>query len=386
MSPDVGSAALSSVSPSAACATIILNRVVLPTPLGPMTPTMPLRGSVKLRSSIRTRSSNALVRPLGLDDQASPGAGPAGSGSPRSRACGSSPPRLAISSYRSRRARLLVCRALALERTHSSSSVRRRLQLRVLRPLDLQARGLGLEVGGVVALVGVGAATVELQDPLGHVLQEVPVVGDRHDRARVLLQVLLEPLHALGVEVVRGLVEQQQVGLLQQQLAQGHAAALPAGQHRHVGVSGRAAQRVHRLLELGVEIPGVQVVDLLLQHAHLGHERVEVRVRIGHQLGDLVVPVDQRLGLGDPLLDVAQHGLGLVELRLLGTGSRRCSPALSVASPFETWSSPAMILSRLDLPAPLGPTTPILAPGRNDRVTLSRTTLSPCALRALRSV
>ena len=45
-----------------------------------------------------------------------------------------------------------------------------------------------------------------------------------------------------------------------------------------------------------------------------------------------------------------------------------------------------MILSSDDLPVPLGPTTPILAPWRNERVTLSRTTLSPWALRTLRSV
>src|SRR5262245_13868946 len=57
-----------------------------------------------------------------------------------------------------------------------------------------------------------------------------------------------------------------------------------------------------------------------------------------------------------------------------------------IASPLLGWSSPAMILSRLDLPVPLGPTTPILAPCRNDKVTLSRTTLSPWALRTLRSV
>ena len=42
-----------------------------------------------------------------------------------------------------------------------------------------------------------------------------------------------------------------------------------------------------------------------------------------------------------------------------------------------------MIRSTLDLPAPLGPTTPIFAPGKNDNVTLSRMTLSPCAFRAL---
>jgi hypothetical protein len=38
-------------------------------------------------------------------------------------------------------------------------------------------------------------------------------------------------------------------------------------------------------------------------------------------------------------------------------------PGVSFASPLEGWSSPAIIFSTVDLPAPLGPTTPILAPG-----------------------
>src|SRR6185503_5980893 len=38
-----------------------------------------------------------------------------------------------------------------------------------------------------------------------------------------------------------------------------------------------------------------------------------------------------------------------------------------------------MIFRTLDLPAPLGPTTPIFAPGRKFSVTLSRMTLSPWA-------
>ena len=45
-----------------------------------------------------------------------------------------------------------------------------------------------------------------------------------------------------------------------------------------------------------------------------------------------------------------------------------------------------MIFSSVDLPVPLGPTTPIFAPCRKERVTLSRTTLSPWALRTLRKV
>src|SRR3954453_13710467 len=57
-----------------------------------------------------------------------------------------------------------------------------------------------------------------------------------------------------------------------------------------------------------------------------------------------------------------------------------------LASPLDGWASPPMIFSSVDLPVPFGPTTPILAPCRKERVTLSRTTLSPWALRTLRSV
>jgi len=60
--------------------------------------------------------------------------------------------------------------------------------------------------------------------------------------------------------------------------------------------------------------------------------------------------------------------LGLVQ----GNGS------LSAISFFKAYPTrEAMILSKGDLPAPFGPTTPILAPGRKDNVTSSRTTLSP---------
>jgi hypothetical protein len=69
-----------------------------------------------------------------------------------------------------------------------------------------------LEPGGVIALEGEAAAAVELQDPAGHVVEEVAIVGDRDDGALVLLEVLLQPGHRLGVEVVRGLVEEEQVG------------------------------------------------------------------------------------------------------------------------------------------------------------------------------
>ena len=41
-------------------------------------------------------------------------------------------------------------------------------------------------------------------------------------------------------------------------------------------------------------------------------------------------------------------------------------PGCGRASPTKSWSTPAMIFSTVDLPAPLSPSRPILAPGKND--------------------
>ena len=56
---------------------IILNSVVLPAPLGPMTPTMPLRGSENDRSSMSSRSPKPLVS-LSASTTTLPSRGPGG--------------------------------------------------------------------------------------------------------------------------------------------------------------------------------------------------------------------------------------------------------------------------------------------------------------------
>ena len=189
--------------------------------------------------------------------------------------------------------------------------------LGVLLALDLEPFLLGLEVRRVVALVGVGLAAVELEDPLGDVVEEVPVVGDRQDGARVALEVALQPLHRLGVEVVGGLVEEQQVGLLEQQLAERDPAALTTREVVDERVGRRAAQRVHRLLEAAVEVPHVGRVELALQGTGLVVELVEVGVRLAHGHVELVEPGHLALELADGLLDVLEDGPALGQRRLL---------------------------------------------------------------------
>ena len=166
---------------------------------------------------------------------------------------------------------------------------------------------------------GIPRAAVELEDPAGDVVEEVAVVGDRDDGALVLLQVLLEPRHGLGVEVVRGLVEEEDVGLGQQQAAERHAAQLAAGEHLDGRVAGRAAQRVHRQLEAGVEVPGVGGVELLLHLALAGEEPVHLvgLHRLGELVGDRLELREQVHGALDRFPDDVEDGLARVELRLL---------------------------------------------------------------------
>ena len=71
--------------------------------------------------------------------------------------------------------------------------------------------GLAGQVIGVVAAVVAGLAAIHLDDPVGHLIEDVAVVGDQHQGAAEALQIALEPLDAVGIEMVGGLVQQQDI-------------------------------------------------------------------------------------------------------------------------------------------------------------------------------
>ena len=113
----------------------------------------------------------------------------------------------------------------------------------------LQVRPLGLLLGahgrlqpqllGAALLEVVVAAGVEVELAAGqmqggvHLVEQLAVVADHQGGVRILLQPRLEPERAFQVEVIGGLVEQQQVGLGEQRRGQGHAHAPAAGELGH---------------------------------------------------------------------------------------------------------------------------------------------------------
>jgi len=129
---------------------------------------------------------------------------------------------------------------------------------KILQPLDLAllvrvgrrvlhvARGLLGEVGVEIPAVAVQLAACDLHDVAHELVQKVAVVRNHHDRAGIAAQVFAEPHERFEVEMVRRLVEQQQIGLLREQPREVRAHDPAAAQRRRRAVHILLAERQPR--------------------------------------------------------------------------------------------------------------------------------------------
>ena len=203
-----------------------------------------------------------------------------------------------------------------------------------------RALGPGQHVGRVPAVELADGAVADLPRPLAHRVEEPAIVGDDEQRAAPDAQVLGQPGDALDVEVVGGLVEHQQVGLLDEGGGQGDPAALAAGQAGDVGVQpdGGQAEPVRGSRGPPRRRP--------IRARRRRRRRASRTVVAGGQVAALVDPGDvHAAGAGDPA----------------GVGG----------------SSPTIRRSSVDLPPPLRPTTPIRSPSATPSETPSSTTVVP---------
>ena len=90
-------------------------------------------------------------------------------------------------------------------------ALERALTLVFLAFLELQALLLLVEPRRVVPFPGNTRAAVELENPAGHIVEEIAIVRHGDDGARVVLEKALEPGDRFGVEVVGRLIEEQQI-------------------------------------------------------------------------------------------------------------------------------------------------------------------------------
>ena len=254
------------------------------------------------------------------------------------------------------------------------------LLLLVGPPLDLQPLGLLPLVGREVARVGIHRAAEQLQRAVGHLVQEVAVVADHDHRLVGLEQEALQPLGGFDVQVVGRLVQQHQVGLVQQQLGQHQPVLLAAAElfDRLAERLAAEAQAVQHPFDLVIQVVGVavlqfvlQVVEPLAQPAALGFvlgfgQRGRHPFRVAakrHQVAERVVRlVPDR---------VPRRELGLLFEESDPRRTRQLDRArVRILAPGQAFSS-------VVLPDPLGPTNAIRSPARTSNVTPSSTGSGP---------
>ena len=223
-------------------------------------------------------------------------------------------------------------------RRSQASSLRTSWRRRSSRAASLAvALGAREHVRRVAALVAVDRAVGDLPGGGADGVEEPAVVGDDEQRAGARGQMPREPVDRLDVEVVGRLVEQQQLGRVEQQPRERDPPALAAGQRRD--------RRLEACREARERDAAEQTVEDVAE-------------------GTVARP----LVLGAAADERRADRLEAVELVASGRAARTASPRSRVTAPASGSSQPAISASRVDLPWPLAPTTPIRSPAETPSV------------------
>ena len=167
-----------------------------------------------------------------------------------------------------------------------------------------------LEVAAVVTGVGGHVAVFEGGDVVDAGVHEGAVVTDDEDGAVVVGDKAAQPLDALEVQVVGGLVQKQQVGMAQEELGE-RDAHLPAARElgaRALKVGDLKAQAGKDFARVALKLVAAQVLKAVLDLAVLVKERVDVLSLFG-ELGDLSLQLVGALAHASNLLGRG-HDLG----------------------------------------------------------------------------
>ena len=113
--------------------------------------------------------------------------------------------------------------------------------------------------------MAVNASVVDLDDARRHAVEEIAVVRDEKQRSFEFAQENLQPLDRFGVEMVRRLVQQQQIRLRHQGARQRHATFFTTGQIAHAAIRRRHAEFVHRRRDAGLDAPTIVQLDQMQQ-------------------------------------------------------------------------------------------------------------------------
>ena len=100
----------------------------------------------------------------------------------------------------------------------------------ILRRFNIEELLLAADVAPIIAGEGDQSAPIDLQDARRQAPQEGPIVGDEKHRLHEAQEKLLHPEDGVDVQVVRRLVQKQDVGIARQRPRQGDPPLEPGGE------------------------------------------------------------------------------------------------------------------------------------------------------------
>jgi hypothetical protein len=180
---------------------------------------------------------------------------------------------------------------------------------------------------GEVVVVAAGKlrqlAAIQLHDPPHHPVQEVTIVGDDDERPLPPVEEPLQPADRLEVQVVRGLVQEEQVGRREEKAREGDAHPPAPRQIRERTVEARLGNAEPREDRTGLRLDPVPpqrlepVAEIAVRRRELRELRI-VGAERGHRVLLLLEPLLHEPDLGEPVEHRGQDAPGADGLDLLG--------------------------------------------------------------------
>ena len=212
-------------------------------------------------------------------------------------------------------------------------------------------------------------------------VEKIAVVRNQHEGVRIISQILFQPVAGFEIEVIGRFVEQQQVGLFEQQFGQRDAHLPAAGKllGAALPVALAEAEAAEHDADLGFDGVAVARAEFALRAMKaVRHGGVfgAGRIELTHARSQLLLFFFERPQLvedGHTLCEHRAPGKRKPFLRQIADGDA----ALSVIEPESSPSIPASTFSSDDLPVPLAPTMPVRSFGVTSQSASSKRILGP---------
>ena len=162
----------------------------------------------------------------------------------------------------------------------------------------------------VIAFIGPALAHLDFQDAGGDLVQKVAVVRDDHHRRSAVGDKILQPSQRWQIQMVRGLVQQEQILALENRLGEHYATLLAATERIHglFKLILVESQRLQNTFRAGADAEPIEPLEGLGHILVASHDCIEVNIGLAHPMLQLPHFVLQLFHIAEGRQGLFQNG------------------------------------------------------------------------------